>query len=208
MKYFLTFLFIILFTITSTAQLTPEVTSWIINPGGQTGYAGIPSNIQQVQYSADSVYVSASCIPGYTIGPSWGNDPNIPVNQNFVYQLTRHPAANTGTPVATPLGHIGVWSNGVSIFNGQRTSFTNVTLDGINIQDTFIRTNAGDFSPNLLLLDQVAEMTIATSNSNPAAGGGASSATRRRSLQRAGSAPRRGPRSRPRTPGRSETSKR
>lgn len=64
--------------------------------------------------------------------------------------------------------------NGVSIFNGQRTTFTNVTLDGINIQDNFIRTNASDFSPNLLLLDQVAEMTVSTSNTNPAAGGGAS----------------------------------
>jgi hypothetical protein len=60
------------------------------------------------------------------------------------------------------------------VINGQRTTFTNVTLDGINIQDNFIRTNAVDFSPNLLLLDQVAEMTVSTSNTNPAAGGGAS----------------------------------
>jgi len=63
---------------------------------------------------------------------------------------------------------------GDSVVNGQRTSFTNVTLDGINIQDNFIRTNAVDFSPNLLLVDQVAEMTISTSNSNPAFGNGAS----------------------------------
>lgn len=64
--------------------------------------------------------------------------------------------------------------NGASVFNGQRTSFTNVTLDGINIQDNYIRTNGADYSPNLLLLDQVAEMTISTSNASPAAGGGAS----------------------------------
>jgi hypothetical protein len=44
---------------------------------------------------------------------------------------------------------------GDSIINGQRTSFTNVTLDGINIQDNYIRTNAVDFSPNLLLLDHL-----------------------------------------------------
>src|SRR5438067_32134 len=66
---------------------------------------------------------------------------------------------------------------GDSVVNGQRTSFTNVTLDGINIQDNFIRTNAVDFSPNLLLTDQVAEMTISTSNSNPAFGNGASQIT-------------------------------
>jgi hypothetical protein len=63
---------------------------------------------------------------------------------------------------------------GDSVINGQRTSFSNVTLDGINIQDNYIRTNAVDFSPNLLLVDQVAEFTISTSNANPAAGGGAS----------------------------------
>src|SRR5579883_2838099 len=33
---------------------------------------------------------------------------------------------------------------GDSVINGQRTSFTNVTLDGINIQDNYIRTNAVD----------------------------------------------------------------
>jgi hypothetical protein len=63
---------------------------------------------------------------------------------------------------------------GDSIINGQRTTFTNVTLDGINIQDNYIRTNAVDFSPNLLLVDQVAEFTISTSNTNTAAGAGAS----------------------------------
>lgn len=99
-------------------SVTPEVTSWIINTSGATGYNGLPTNIQQVQYSADWVYVSASCIPGYDIGP-WQSNPNIPVNQNFVFKLTRHPQANGGTAINTPLGHIGVWSNGVSIFNAK-----------------------------------------------------------------------------------------
>ena len=66
---------------------------------------------------------------------------------------------------------------GDTVINGQRTSFTNVTLDGINIQDNFIRTNAVDFSPNLLLQDQVGEMTISTSNTNPAFGNGSSQVT-------------------------------
>ncbi len=63
---------------------------------------------------------------------------------------------------------------GDTVVNGQRTSFTNVTLDGINIQDNYIRTNAVDFSPNLLLLDQVAEFSLSTQNTNPSAGGGSS----------------------------------
>ena len=51
------------------AQLTPEITSWIINTTNNTGYAGILTNVQQVQYSTNNVYVSATCIPDYTIGP-------------------------------------------------------------------------------------------------------------------------------------------
>lgn len=96
----------------------PEVTSWIINTTGATGYGGIQSNVQQVQYSTNNVYVSATCIPGYAIGP-WAGNPNTPSNQNFVFKITRSPQQNTGTQVATPMGHTGVWKNGVSIFNAK-----------------------------------------------------------------------------------------
>lgn len=98
------------------AQLTPEITSWKINTDGSTGYAGILTNVQQVQYSDNNVYVSSTCIPDYTIGP-WKANPNTPTNKNFVFKITRNPTKNTGALTNTPLGHIGVWSNGVSIFN-------------------------------------------------------------------------------------------
>ncbi|MBM3919373.1 MAG: YHYH protein [Sphingomonadales bacterium] len=98
------------------AQLTPEVTSWIINTTGYTGYNNLPADVQQVQYSTANVYVSCSDIPAYSIGP-WNGNPNTPTNQNFVFKITRTPQQNAGAPVATPLGHIGVWKNGVMIFN-------------------------------------------------------------------------------------------
>lgn len=100
------------------AQLSPQITSWIINVNGDTGYGNILSNVQQVQYSTNNVYVSCTCIPGYDIGP-WQSNPNLPSNQNFVYKITRNPVQNTGIPIATPMGHTGVWSNGVSIFNAK-----------------------------------------------------------------------------------------
>ena len=70
----------------------------------------------------------------------------------------------------------GVASNGVTetVIDGQRSSFSNVTLDGINIQDNFIRSGGLDYQPNKLLLDQVSEFTIVTSNGNATLGGGAS----------------------------------
>ncbi|MGE0568134.1 MAG: YHYH protein, partial [Bacteroidia bacterium] len=107
---------IILIPFLGLAQVGPEITSWIINVNNATGYGGIVTNVQQVQYSNSNVYVSASCVPSYSIGP-WQSNPNTPSNQNFVYKITRNPQQNTGTPTAIGLGHIGVWTNGVSIFN-------------------------------------------------------------------------------------------
>ena len=103
-------------TLVANAQITPEISSWILNTTGATGYNNIPSNVQKVQYSDSNVYVSASCIPGYDIGP-WQGNPNTPKNQNFVFKITRFPKMNPATPINTGLGHIGVWTNGVSIYN-------------------------------------------------------------------------------------------
>lgn len=100
------------------AQPAPALSSWILNATGKTGYGGIESNIQKVQYSDSAVYISCTCIPGYDIGP-WPGNPNTPKNQNFVFKIVRDPQPNLGTLTATPLGHIGVWSNGVSIFNAK-----------------------------------------------------------------------------------------
>ena len=116
MKTQLLLILLLAAAVTIHAQTAPEITSWVINTTGATGYKGIPTNVQLVRYSDANVYISCTCIPGYDIGP-WAGNPNIPANQNFVYKLTRTPQKNTGTAVATPRGHIGVWSNGVSIFN-------------------------------------------------------------------------------------------
>lgn len=115
LKLFLSSLLLHSFTSHSQA---PEITSWIINTTGATGYGNIPSNVQLVQYSANWVYVTCTCIPGYDIGP-WAGNPNIPANQNFLFRITRAPQQNTGQLINTPLGHIGTWSNGVSIFNAK-----------------------------------------------------------------------------------------
>jgi hypothetical protein len=58
--------------------------------------------------------------------------------------------------------------------DGLRTSLTNLTLDGVNIQDNFIRTNSLDFLPNKLTIGQVSEFTVTTSNQDTTLGLGAS----------------------------------
>lgn len=63
---------------------------------------------------------------------------------------------------------------GDTVVNGMRSSSTNVTFDGVNIQDNGIRTNDLDYLPNKITLNQVQEVTISTSNASPAMGDGAS----------------------------------
>lgn len=60
---------------------------------------------------------------------------------------------------------------GTSI-NGLRTSFTNITRDGINIQDAFIRSNATDFAPGRPSVDDTGEFTLTASNQEADQGGG------------------------------------
>jgi YHYH protein len=104
----------------------PTLSSWIQNTTNQTGQSTVSSinsvvsqilaNVQQVRYTAGNVYVNATGIPSYNIGP-FGNDPNLPANQNWVYDIPRNPVAQSGTHTATGLGPIGALVNGVPIFN-------------------------------------------------------------------------------------------
>jgi hypothetical protein len=58
--------------------------------------------------------------------------------------------------------------------NGQRTSFSNLTIDGINVQDNFIRENGLDFSPNLPFNSEAQEFTVVNQNAGVENGGGSS----------------------------------
>lgn len=90
-------------------------------------------------------------------------------------QLTDLPIASR-QPISIVSLEPGVVNNGTvgTIIDGQRASFTSVTLDGINIQDNFIRQGDIDFSPNQLFLSQTAEFHLNTQNGDASVGGGAS----------------------------------
>jgi hypothetical protein len=86
--------------------------------------------------------------------------------------LNRNPLAllslEAGVANSGPNGAIA------TTINGQRTSFSNVTIDGINVQDNFIRENGLDFSPNLPFNSQAQEFTVVNQNSAVENGGGSS----------------------------------
>jgi YHYH protein/Secretion system C-terminal sorting domain len=100
----------------SFAQTTPELAAWKLNRTGATGYGGIVSDVSRIRYSANSVYINANSVPGYAIGP-WMANPNVPSAQNLTLKIPRKPQAQTGTKTTVGLGSIGIWTNGVTIYN-------------------------------------------------------------------------------------------
>ncbi len=56
--------------------------------------------------------------------------------------------------------------------NGMRTTATNITRDGISINDPFIRANATDFAPGRPSVDDTGEFTISTGNQEADLGSG------------------------------------
>ena len=95
----------------------PVVSSWLFNCTGTTGYNGILANVQSVDYDADSTYVQGTGIPSYSIGP-WPGNPSTASEQSRVFKIPRSPQPATNH-VDTPLGPIGVFTNGVAMFNAR-----------------------------------------------------------------------------------------
>src|SRR3989344_4646932 len=115
------------FSAMSNAQ-SPAITSWLINTTNATGshYVsgnGTPisdatlANVQTVQYSANWVYVSTKGIPTYPTGPFLDGNPSLATSQNAIFKFPLSPVENTGTPTATTMGNIGVFINGVALFD-------------------------------------------------------------------------------------------
>ena len=129
MKCFLSFLCLsILLQNTTIAQTNPAITHWLINTQGLTGshYVqgnstpisdNVAANVQQVQYSNDWVYVHTNGIPAYVTGPFLDGNPSLASDQNAIFKFPLNPAQNTGTATATNGGNIGVFINGVALFD-------------------------------------------------------------------------------------------
>lgn len=125
MKKIILLLFVSLFT---NAQTNPAITSWLQN-NTTTGYYylsgnstpisnGILVNCQQVRYSTNWVYVNATGMPAYKVGPFTGDgNTNQAGNQNAIFKLPLNPTENTGTKTPTSGGNIGIFINGVAMFD-------------------------------------------------------------------------------------------
>ena len=121
----LSLLFLVI-SIFSLAQ-GPAITSWLQNTtttgtyyqsGNSTAIANnILVNCQAVQYNSNFVFVSTKGIPSYPTGPFLDGNPSQASDQSAIFKFPLNPVPNTGTPTATTGGNIGVFINGVALFD-------------------------------------------------------------------------------------------
>lgn len=112
----------------AVAQLNPAIEHWLINSTGITGRHYVQgnstpinettlANVQSVQYSSNWVYVTTTGVPSYITGPFMDGNPSLATNQNAIFKIPLSPAQNTGTLTATTGGNIGIFVNGVALFD-------------------------------------------------------------------------------------------
>jgi hypothetical protein len=109
------------------AQTNPAITSWLQNntimgrhyvSGNSTPINdNVLANVQTVQYSANSAFISTKGIPAYVTGPFLDGNPSQASNQNAIFKFPLNPQQNTGTLTATTGGNIGLFINGVALFD-------------------------------------------------------------------------------------------
>ena len=127
MNRLLYFSIVLLLTIDLTAQTNPIISNWLQNTtqmgmyymkGNSTAISNnILANVQKVQFSNTSVYISTNGIPAYPTGPFQDGNPSVAQSQNGIFKCPLIPQKNTGAPSATNGGNIGIFINGVALFD-------------------------------------------------------------------------------------------
>lgn len=109
------------------AQLNPAITSFLQNKtitgtyyvsNNSTALSNnILVNCQLVEYSTDFVYVHTKGVPAYPTGPFQDGNPSNATDQKAIFKIPLNPVKNDATPIATTAGNIGVFINGVALFD-------------------------------------------------------------------------------------------
>jgi len=126
MKHLLFLLMGVVFT--AHAQTNPIITQWLRNTNGVKGRHYVrgnstpvqdqdSANVKRVYYSNNWVYVFANGVPSYVTGPFLDGNPSLTTSQNGIFKFPLTPQQNTGTPTATTGGNIGLFINGVALFD-------------------------------------------------------------------------------------------
>jgi hypothetical protein len=125
----------------SKAQTSAAVTAWLQNTVTTGKYyvsgnsTALPNNIlvncQKVEYSSNYVYVTTTGVPAYPTGPFLDGNPSNATNQATIFQIPLNPVANTGSATATTGGNIGIFINGVALFDYRDGVSWNATTNAL-----------------------------------------------------------------------------
>lgn len=113
--------------------LITSVTSWPVagvtnnNNGGLAQTVPVYADVQRISYTNTDVYINASGLASYTMGPWLNNAGGLfgfwPVSRDYSVRITRQPTPSA-TKVRHPGGMIGMMVNGVAIYDlGDAFSF-------------------------------------------------------------------------------------
>lgn len=123
-------------------QTDPVITDWMLNTTGIMGrhyvqgnstpiQDNVLANVQQVDYSDNWVYVHTHGIPAYITGPFLDGNPSLATDQSAIYRFPRVPLQNTGAATPTTGGNIGIFINGVSLFDYRDGVAWNATTNAL-----------------------------------------------------------------------------
>ena len=115
-------------SVAAHAQTNPAIIGWLRNTTGIKGRHYVSgnstpiqdadsANIKTVLYSTTSAYVRANGVPAYITGPFLDGNPSLTTTQNAIFKFPLTPVKNTGTPTNTTMGNIGLFINGVALFD-------------------------------------------------------------------------------------------
>jgi hypothetical protein len=104
------------------------ITSWYKTNGTNWN---LTSMVMHVFYNGSYLWVNANSIPSYTIGP-WTGLSYVPKAKDTTAIFYKTPSVQTGTRTKTGMGTMGLWLDGVYIYN----PFTGYTYNSKNIWRT------------------------------------------------------------------------
>ena len=132
-------LFLLLLIISSTtfAQTNPAILSWLQNTNNTKGryyltgnstpiLTTINANVQQVQYSANFVYVTATGVPAFVTGPFATGPVTTALNNNYIIKMPLNPTVAT-TNTLVGMGAVAAFINGTVAYTaGDGGSYNNL----------------------------------------------------------------------------------
>ncbi len=115
-------------SIVANAQTNPVITSWLRNTTAIKGRHYVANNstpindtasanVQSVYYSSSWAYIKTNGVPSYITGPFLDGNISLTTAQNAIFKFPLSPAQNTGTATTTTGGNIGIFINGVALFD-------------------------------------------------------------------------------------------